>query len=1383
MALNLKDIIWDNQETQASSSGGLNLRDIVWDEHLMEEIERPPEIVPQPEPEEGGFFEDLGPDIVKAGVRGIIGLGEMTARIPRAFGLPGGELRKLTDPVVEGARYLLDQDTGLQYSEKNKQSLIRRAITGGIEAVPQSALGMVAATFGPMAWAGLLTTFGASQYSQHIDQALKEGKTFEESVPYALASGIIEGGGETIADIFGVKFLGIGQANALIRGASKSIKELLTTTFGTYLKGVLKQMPIEIGTEVVQNVGETLMQQLQKLEAPTLEEAAIESIGPAIVMTALFGAGSAGMNTLQNKQLKMALEDPNANPKDRLQAAGFVYEQLSKIDKTRNTTDAELWSKIATASIEQGRPIDLSINISEVKKGLEQQDESENLIGALETDLDNGKISIEAFESMRERMPQYAERIDKKVIAYRGKDPLGANFDTNETITRISQELDDKISGIINLSNLARLGQDIQTGKIRKGVKLPGAMPELAGIKEGEILTKPEVEKVSHRKDLALQEFPELGEIADKIKKNEPVNYWHLDDDQLTKLGYVLGQKVKPQKAPTELQNIAGQLLLGEVPDLSGLTPEDRQTLSTMVEKGQLETAEDVIRLREKTKLPEKEERVTQVVTYYKDIKSVKAVRNANKKFDLIDRRTKENIFPGKEFNTPREAKNYFDEMKREEVKPTEIKEIITPKVTPEVKKEPWEMKKAEIKEKYAFTGLVFDHKGAIKQALSEGKPVPPKVLAEYPELAKEKPKAEWRTKTDKEGKAYHILPGKGQITGEGDQWYALDLKGQIMGEGEIVEPFKTLEEAKAFVEKGEKPAEARGEEIPNLKNISQGKGQVKLYHGTTKDYAEKILKKDKSPWRSANDIAKYIADLYGIDFKEFIESDQVSPLLSIYKTQDISQISTAGSDMARKWAKSGGEIIPILNNEARLFVESKRSGKDVSELMKEGFEIARKKGLKENPDFRADALGLPNKRPEYKGVILELTIDAKDLPQNIKDLADWLSGQGKGGLDQWSKQYIDIKINPEWIKSGKITPLEAYGEEIEGKGVGEVIPKGLPQRVIDIANESGINPNDIEIITESDRKEYVRRYGLPNAIDVGYGVFGKKSGTLFVDEDTGNPVAYLAPRSPAEAKPEKSKAEVKAEGVKDVGKGIETIYRRGNKEGRWWTPNKDYADIFGAFDKDQLLQKKELDLSKLNILDSRNNKKARFLENLNEEEKDKALTERGYDGYLAEGEKGELIYYLKQPIPSEAKPTLVSHIDDAINARERSNRLVEEGQKAVPGIRPQDAEEAGRMSYLLAKGEATQKEFDDWVETARKENRIREEKPEKVEAEEGIKAEYEAFKKAKGPIEEPISEEIEVTIKETGKKVKMKRDVRKALKTINTKIENYNTLIECMGT
>lgn len=73
----------------------------------------------------------------------------------------------------------------------------------------------------------------------------------------------------------------------------------------------------------------------------------------------------------------------------------------------------------------------------------------------------------------------------------------------------------------------------------------------------------------------------------------------------------------------------------------------------------------------------------------------------------------------------------------------------------------------------------------------------------------------------------------------------------------------------------------------------------------------------------------------------------------------------------------------------------------------------------------------------------------------------------------------------------------------------------------------------------------------------------------------------------------------------------------------------------------------------------------------------------------------------------------IVSRIDKAVNDRARSNILVEEGVKAVPGIRLQDAEEAGRWAYVVAKGDATQEQFDEWIDRARKENRIS--KPEKV--------------------------------------------------------------------
>ncbi|MBU4317683.1 MAG: PLxRFG domain-containing protein [Proteobacteria bacterium] len=68
----------------------------------------------------------------------------------------------------------------------------------------------------------------------------------------------------------------------------------------------------------------------------------------------------------------------------------------------------------------------------------------------------------------------------------------------------------------------------------------------------------------------------------------------------------------------------------------------------------------------------------------------------------------------------------------------------------------------------------------------------------------------------------------------------------------------------------------------------------------------------------------------------------------------------------------------------------------------------------------------------------------------------------------------------------------------------------------------------------------------------------------------------------------------------------------------------------------------------------------------------------------------------------------LVQKIDSAIDARAKDALFQEEGRKAVPGIRLADAIEAGQMSYLVAKGDATQEEFDAWKATAKAENRIR---------------------------------------------------------------------------
>lgn len=55
--------------------------------------------------------------------------------------------------------------------------------------------------------------------------------------------------------------------------------------------------------------------------------------------------------------------------------------------------------------------------------------------------------------------------------------------------------------------------------------------------------------------------------------------------------------------------------------------------------------------------------------------------------------------------------------------------------------------------------------------------------------------------------------------------------------------------------------------------------------------------------------------------------------------------------------------------------------------------------------------------------------------------------------------------------------------------------------------------PKDIYIIhTREEYSLFFQMYGVPNAIDIGHGVFSAASGSLFIDDFTGTPVAFAWP-------------------------------------------------------------------------------------------------------------------------------------------------------------------------------------------------------------------------------------------------------------------------------
>lgn len=90
---------------------------------------------------------------------------------------------------------------------------------------------------------------------------------------------------------------------------------------------------------------------------------------------------------------------------------------------------------------------------------------------------------------------------------------------------------------------------------------------------------------------------------------------------------------------------------------------------------------------------------------------------------------------------------------------------------------------------------------------------------------------------------------------------------------------------------------------------------------------------------------------------------------------------------------------------------------------------------------------------------------------------------------------------------------------------------------------------------------------------------------------------------------------------------GDKTLFREGTKEGRWWSDDAEYASLYGELGKAS--NKEAINLDSVNIFDWPANEDYgnTFLKDLAGDDFDAALKERGYDGVLIKGERGENIY------------------------------------------------------------------------------------------------------------------------------------------------------------
>lgn len=337
----------------------------------------------QPEAPSRGIMGDIASGVAR-GV--LVNFPEMVGRAIKPFAPEFGE------NVVLGTKSLANDYDILKPSKEESESYTRRSIAGGLESLPSSmALPMTGAAIGTAIAPGIGTVIGGgigtavnlagfygSTYDRFMEDARKEGVSDEKAAPYAHLSAAIESGGELLSDIVG--FLSFGLGKTVAKGATgvatKTLREVFRPTWKELGKGVVKVGTTEIGTEVLQNVGERWSEQQVGIPGESLTTAGLEAIGPAVVMTAVMGGGMHGLNTVNRRAMEKTLANPipqelQGTPlqkaiETRINAVDIVAGELKNNKEYKDI--APEWWKYARNKVINNEPIDLDIPLDFTQK-------------------------------------------------------------------------------------------------------------------------------------------------------------------------------------------------------------------------------------------------------------------------------------------------------------------------------------------------------------------------------------------------------------------------------------------------------------------------------------------------------------------------------------------------------------------------------------------------------------------------------------------------------------------------------------------------------------------------------------------------------------------------------------------------------------------------------------------------------------------------------------------------------------------------------------------------------------------------------------------------------------------------------------------------------
>ena len=320
-----------------------------------------------------GFIGDVASHLSRGVVQAVKGVGgamRMADLNPEADeGIISGAGKKITDWAIEAEKSsdLLKPDIA---EARQTEGFVKRGLMGGIESTPASLVPIVGGIVGGIAGgpvgaaigagATLFGTFGLGEYQNTYDETarqLTEKGTPSDQIEdiahkHALKSSIAEVGGEMVGDI--AAFLSFGLLKQAVKQPLKqTIKELVSGGGAKeFVKGLAKQMPFEVGSEMATAYVQTESARETGLTDMTTKEAMAEAILPAAFMSLMFGGSIRGMQAIEANNLYKKLNSQNIE--ERKEAA------LSVAGRMEDKESQKTWLETVGQYINESKEIPLT---------------------------------------------------------------------------------------------------------------------------------------------------------------------------------------------------------------------------------------------------------------------------------------------------------------------------------------------------------------------------------------------------------------------------------------------------------------------------------------------------------------------------------------------------------------------------------------------------------------------------------------------------------------------------------------------------------------------------------------------------------------------------------------------------------------------------------------------------------------------------------------------------------------------------------------------------------------------------------------------------------------------------------------------------------------